>query len=223
MATTGGKKGGKSKHNCVAFEAAAEVCGTSRLDRFYLSVGLVPCYPVGCLLPAFVNRGSLQAMSSWSVKTRRAPSRHCRDARVYDHRTTAMHDIDYPPPVPFRRASPTTDAWRCLFRSASSLCHLTMNRFAASRTPRYHLPAFFAATVHTGVSIPYTNGVCSVDPSVARNTLRSLQQGIGANHVVVRPFSGPPLLSSSQTSPDWAIAPCVAAPRPPQRRAYVYG
>ena len=36
-----------------------------------------------------------QAMSAWSVKTRRAPSRHCRDARVYGHTTTAMHDIKY--------------------------------------------------------------------------------------------------------------------------------
>ena len=34
----------------------------------------------------------VQAMSAWSVKTRRAPSRHCRDARVYGHTTTAMHD-----------------------------------------------------------------------------------------------------------------------------------
>ena len=32
------------------------------------------------------------AMSAWSVKTGRAPSRHCRDARVYAHTITAMHD-----------------------------------------------------------------------------------------------------------------------------------
>ena len=36
------------------------------------------------------------AMSAWSVKTRRAQSRHCRDARVYDHMTTAMHDMSTP-------------------------------------------------------------------------------------------------------------------------------
>ena len=35
------------------------------------------------------------AMSAWSVKTRRALSWHCRDARVYGHTTTAMHDIEY--------------------------------------------------------------------------------------------------------------------------------
>ena len=39
----------------------------------------------------------VQAMSAWSVKSRRAPSRHCRDARVYGHMTTAMHDIEYTP------------------------------------------------------------------------------------------------------------------------------
>ena len=36
----------------------------------------------------------LQAMSPWSVKTRRVPSRHCRDARVYSH---ACHEYTSPP------------------------------------------------------------------------------------------------------------------------------
>ena len=40
------------------------------------------------------------AMSVWSVRTRRAPSRHCRDARVYGHTTTAAHDNGYTPPRP---------------------------------------------------------------------------------------------------------------------------
>ena len=39
----------------------------------------------------------VQAMTAWSVKTRHAPSRHCRDARVYDHTATAMHE--YTPPL----------------------------------------------------------------------------------------------------------------------------
>ena len=34
---------------------------------------------------------SVQAMSAWSVKTRRAPSRHRRNAMVYDHTPTATH------------------------------------------------------------------------------------------------------------------------------------
>ena len=40
----------------------------------------------------------VRTMSACSLKTRRAPSRHCRDARVYGHTTTAMHDMRTPPP-----------------------------------------------------------------------------------------------------------------------------
>ena len=39
-----------------------------------------------------------QALSALSVKTRRAPSRHCREARVYGHATTAMHELSRLPP-----------------------------------------------------------------------------------------------------------------------------
>ena len=39
----------------------------------------------------------VQAMSAWLMKTRRAPSRHSRDARVYGHTTTAMHELSTPP------------------------------------------------------------------------------------------------------------------------------
>ena len=42
----------------------------------------------------------VQAMSAWLVKTRRAPSRHSRDARVYGHTTTAMHKLSTPRYVP---------------------------------------------------------------------------------------------------------------------------
>ena len=48
-----------------------------------------------------------QAMPGWSVKARRAPSRYCRDARVYGHTTTAMHDTEYTPPP--RRSLTMTD------------------------------------------------------------------------------------------------------------------
>ena len=40
----------------------------------------------------------VQAMSAWLVKTRHAPSRHSRDARVYGHTTTAIHKLSTPPP-----------------------------------------------------------------------------------------------------------------------------
>ena len=45
----------------------------------------------------------VQAMSTWSVKTRRAPSQRCRDARIYDHIIAAIHDIEYPLPPPSAR------------------------------------------------------------------------------------------------------------------------
>ena len=34
---------------------------------------------------------------AWSVSTRRAPSRHCKDATVYGHTTAATHDNEYTP------------------------------------------------------------------------------------------------------------------------------
>ena len=42
----------------------------------------------------------VQTMSAWLVKTRRAPSRHSRDARVYGHTTTAVHKLSTPPSPP---------------------------------------------------------------------------------------------------------------------------
>ena len=42
----------------------------------------------------------VQATSAWLVNTRRAPSRHSREARDYGHTTTAMHKLSTPPPPP---------------------------------------------------------------------------------------------------------------------------
>ena len=47
-------------------------------------------------MPATVTGLSLPPM-----KTRHAPSRHCRHARVYGHTTTAMHDIEYISPIEY--------------------------------------------------------------------------------------------------------------------------
>ena len=50
---------------------------------------------VGCKSPFMrlvQHLTALGAMSAWSVKIQRAPSRHCMDARVYGHMTTAMHE-----------------------------------------------------------------------------------------------------------------------------------
>ena len=62
----------------------------------------------------------VQATPAWSVKTRRAPSRHCRGARVSGHTTTAMNDIECTPtshPCPrsqeaiFQRQPRTQHRW----------------------------------------------------------------------------------------------------------------
>ena len=45
------------------------------------------------------SKSLVVAISAWPVKTRRAPPRHYRDARVYGHTTTAMYDHEYPPPL----------------------------------------------------------------------------------------------------------------------------
>ena len=50
----------------------------------------------------------VQEISAWSVKTRHAPSRHCRDARGYGHTTTAMNETEYSPPT---HPTPHTLIW----------------------------------------------------------------------------------------------------------------
>ena len=42
----------------------------------------------------------VRAMSAWSAKTRRAPSRHCWDARIYGLETTSMQEMSTPLPPP---------------------------------------------------------------------------------------------------------------------------
>ena len=65
----------------------------------------LPFSVVRCLQRTACNRFNnyrasllMHAMSAWSVKTRHAPSRHCREARVYGHTTMAMHAMSTPPP-----------------------------------------------------------------------------------------------------------------------------
>ena len=119
-------------------------------------------------------------------------------------------------------APPVAYACQSLLNVASIPCHLAMNRSAASRTPRYHLPAFFAATVYTSASTTKTNLECSVDPLVASNALRP------SDRHLCQLFGFPPGLrplhrSSSRASPAWVIAPRFVVRRPPRRRAAVYG
>ena len=48
----------------------------------------------------------VRAMSAWLVKTRRAPSRHSRDATVHGHTTRAMHKLSTPPPLSLISGAP---------------------------------------------------------------------------------------------------------------------
>lgn len=86
---------------------------------------------------------------------------------------------------------------------ASFLCHLTKNRQDASRRPRYHLSAFVAVMVHTTVSTPNTNEVCSMQFSVGQNTLRSS----------ARSFHCPPGLAPSALITITIIIPLGTRPR----------
>ena len=53
-----------------------------------------------CQTPHGASR-LVQAVSAWSVKTRRAPSRHCSGAKTYGSTSIAVHDVEYtPPPLP---------------------------------------------------------------------------------------------------------------------------
>ena len=61
----------------------------------------------------------VQAMSAWSVKSRRSPSRQSRDARVYGHATTATHEMS----TPFPQTVSPTNALHCkLVSSPLSAC-----------------------------------------------------------------------------------------------------
>ena len=59
----------------------------------------------------------VQETSTWLVKTRRAPSRHCRDARGYGHTAAVMHDMITRPPSLCRCFPPTALAAHQLRRS----------------------------------------------------------------------------------------------------------
>ena len=89
-------------------------------------------------------------MSAWSVKTRRAPSWHCRDARVYGHATTPIHEIEYispientPPPI--------------------NLCYIsTLHRCTASCFPKNRMqasiaPGLLAAAKHLAGGTSFTS------------------------------------------------------------------
>ena len=75
----------------------------------------------------------VHAISAWSVKTRRAPSWHCRDARVNSLETTAVHENEYTPTPPSLLLS--LGCRRCSFARC--------RRFFLTRKDALHPPHFF--------------------------------------------------------------------------------
>ena len=70
----------------------------------------------------------VQAMSAWLVETRRAPSQHIRDARIYGHTTTAMHKLSTPAPskgclVGESPTCPIPALWDGMVDGPANYCH----------------------------------------------------------------------------------------------------
>ena len=84
------------------------------------------------------------AMYAWSVKTRHAPSRHCRDARVYGHATTAMHEYRVHPHPPWLRVCKARK--RRLFSIPGTLSNPPLGSYALRTRVR---------RVHMGAKLPY--------------------------------------------------------------------
>ena len=77
----------------------------------------------------------VQAMSAWSVKTQRAPSRPCRDAKVNGHTTTAMTTAMNEMSTPLPPAPPLTP------KHASLITPGSCARRQARQPPRPPPPA----------------------------------------------------------------------------------
>ena len=92
----------------------------------------------------------VQAMPAWSVRTRRAPSRHGRDAMVYSHTVTAMDDMS--------TLSPST--FLLLGAAFSISFRATANSFCCSRPGAQTVRLIFTGTIvlltifYESVSIP---------------------------------------------------------------------
>ena len=78
------------------------------------------------------------AMFAWSVKTRRAPSRHCRDANVYGHKTTAIHDNEYlvHPPLVWPEQCRSRDALGYRWKAKKTKAKLRCGSVTARRIVR---------------------------------------------------------------------------------------
>lgn len=148
----------RKKHN-ITFEeaAAAAACGTSSIGR------PLPTSRPGILLPCLPSPSSFRQP--------RFPLLPC---------------VAPPLPTPLDATHNECLAPR-LLHFASSSCHLTMNRSAASRTSRYHLPALFGCSgSQRGLRCKHQRGGVFRGPLGSSERFRDLQQGIYAKLSIVR-------------------------------------
>ena len=89
-----------------------------------------------CRTPHGASR-LVHAMSAWSVKTRRAPSRHCRDARVYGHRLRPCMTICTPSLPP--RSMQAMCAWSVKTRRTPSRQCRDARVYSHTTTPMYDM------------------------------------------------------------------------------------
>ena len=118
-------------------------------------------------------------VAAWSVKTVHAPSpRHRRDAKVYGHATTAMHEMITPQPPPLPLPSPNTISCPyfsvCIFGSFSAL--VSRQKTEASELFRLASPseasmpdlAFVAPVLNEHVHPGETFSVAWTSPDIER-------------------------------------------------------
>lgn len=92
----------------------------------------------------------VQAISAYSVKVRRAPHRHCREAMVHD-KTTALHDREYTlTPLPH---SSLSDVRFSQIKTALFMC---LQRDPGVRVSSLDLWKFMSSTGGDRPSIPTT-------------------------------------------------------------------
>ena len=125
-------------------------------------------------------RALVQAMSAWSVKTRCAPSQHCRDARVYGHTTTAMRNMSTPPPPPpYSSLGHDLTLFRMQPHRTRTMVVRFTKRYSPSRSWRHWRPSFVemkrcerekktaSPSRDSSLRIPWWGHPCLLDPSAA--------------------------------------------------------
>ena len=95
----------------------------------------------------------MQAMSAWSVYTRRASSQHCRDAREYGHTTTAMHDMRTPRPQAVAAHPPPPPSRSLPIPLPSTPPRPTHPLYPRMQVPFFLLPAFGGVGVFVAVYV----------------------------------------------------------------------